>query len=58
MMNCPDQSLRDPYKSVEYARQACQLTQSKNAKYLNTLTVAYYNIKNYKARPSKPLKKQ
>jgi arylsulfatase A-like enzyme len=47
MMNCPDQSLRDPYKAVEYARQACQLTQSKNAKYLNTLTVAYYNIKNY-----------
>ena len=48
MMNCPDRSFRDPYKAVEYARQACQLTQSKNAMYLNTLTVAYYNIKNYK----------
>jgi len=48
MMNCPDQSFRDPYKAVEYARQACQLTQSKNTMYLNTLTVAYYNIKNYR----------
>ena len=34
---------------MELAEQACKLTQSKEAKYLNTLAVAYYTIKNYSA---------
>ena len=47
LMNCPNPALSDPYKAVELARQACELTRSENPMYLNTLAVAYFNIKNY-----------
>jgi arylsulfatase A-like enzyme len=49
LLNCPDRSLRDPHKAVEFAEQACRLNQSKDPRYLNTLTVAYYTIKDYGA---------
>jgi len=48
LLTCPNQALRDPSKAVELAEQACRLTQSKDAMYLNTLTFAYFTIKNYK----------
>jgi arylsulfatase A-like enzyme len=47
-LSCPDQTIRDAHKAVERAKQACKLTQSKNAKYLNTLAVAYFTTNNYK----------
>ena len=47
LLNCPDTTLRDPYKAVELARQANEQTQSKDPRYLNTLTVAYFTVENY-----------
>ena len=48
LLDSPDLTLRDPYKAVKLARQACEQTQSRNPRYLNTLTVAYFTIGNYK----------
>jgi arylsulfatase A-like enzyme/Tfp pilus assembly protein PilF len=47
LLNCPNKALRDPYKAVELASQACRLTRSEDPMHLNTLTVAYFTIKNY-----------
>ena len=48
LLTCPDKALRNPSKAVELVEKACNLTQLKNAMYLNTLTVAYFTTKNYK----------
>jgi tetratricopeptide (TPR) repeat protein len=47
LATCPNQSLRDPPKALELARQACALTRFKNPQYLNTLAVAYSTLNNF-----------
>ncbi|MHC4203192.1 MAG: sulfatase-like hydrolase/transferase [Planctomycetota bacterium] len=47
LATCPNQSLRDPPKALELARQACALTQLKDPQYLNTLAVAYAALNNF-----------
>ena len=47
LLHSPDLTLRDPYKAVELALQACEQTQSRDPRYLNTLAVAYFTIGNY-----------
>ena len=47
LLTCPDQVLRDPSRAVELAQQACELTQSKDPRYLNTLAVAHFKTRNY-----------
>jgi tetratricopeptide (TPR) repeat protein len=47
LLDCPDPTLRDPYKAVELARLACEQTQSRDPRYLNTLTVAYFAVGDY-----------
>ena len=47
LLTCPNEALRNPSKAVELAEKACKLTQSKDAMYLNTLSVAYFTTKNY-----------
>jgi arylsulfatase A-like enzyme/Tfp pilus assembly protein PilF len=39
-------ALKDPSRALELARQACELTQSKNPAYLGTLAVAYATVGN------------
>ena len=46
LLTCPDQTLKDPSRTLELARQACALTQSKNPAYLGTLAVAYATLGN------------
>ncbi len=38
---CPKAELRDGKKAVEYAEKACQLTEYKEATFLDTLAAAY-----------------
>jgi arylsulfatase A-like enzyme/Flp pilus assembly protein TadD len=47
LATCPNQTLRDPPKALELARQACALTQFKDPQYLNTLAVAYATFNNF-----------
>ena len=46
LLTCPNQALRDPSMALELAQKACELTQSQNPLYLNTLAVAYASANN------------
>ncbi len=48
MLDSPDPLLRNTREAVEYARQACEQTQSRDPRYLNTLAVAYHAVGNYR----------
>jgi arylsulfatase A-like enzyme/TPR repeat protein len=43
----PNRAPGDPSKALELAQQACELTQSKNPEYLNTLAIAYATGNNF-----------
>jgi tetratricopeptide (TPR) repeat protein len=47
LLTCPNQALRDPSMALELAQKACELTQSQNPLYLNTLAVAYAALGNF-----------
>ncbi len=41
-----DPAIKDPYKALKLAHQACKLTQSRHPEYLSTLAVAYATLNN------------
>jgi tetratricopeptide (TPR) repeat protein len=47
LLSCRDQALKDPYKALKLAQQACALTQLKHPVYLNTLAVVYATLNNF-----------
>lgn len=44
---CPNPSFRNGQKAVEYAKKACELSQSKKPAYLDTLAAAYAEVGNF-----------
>jgi cytochrome c-type biogenesis protein CcmH/NrfG len=47
LLTCRNPALKDPSKALEFAQQACGLTQSKHPEYLSTLAVAYATLNNF-----------
>lgn len=47
LATCPDEVFRDGTKALEFAKYACQLTEHKNANYLDTLAAAHAELSQF-----------